>query len=277
MPAMPAMRDMPAGIASFRMYNATPAVTAAWQALFSRVFADLAWPVEVMPFAWPAPLPSLWQRPDLVCGFMCGLPFAQRIAPVVPLVAPVPSPASYGALPRYRSELLVRAGSGWQTVDDTFGHRFGWMARHSQSGYHAARQLLAPYAGQRDRLFSQSIGPLDTPMRALTALRERQIDVTALDSYFLDLVRRHEPALLDGVQTIAFTPWTPNPLLVASGELAASDRERLIEQLTSLHADESYAPLLDAVLVERFVQPDAPAYDGLAQAAATSGRYPEIH
>ena len=50
---------MAAGIASFRMYNATPAVTDAWHALFSRVFADLSWPVEVVPFAWPAPLPSL--------------------------------------------------------------------------------------------------------------------------------------------------------------------------------------------------------------------------
>lgn len=258
---------MAAGIAAFRMYNATPAVTEAWRALFSRVFDDLSWAVEVVPFAWPAPLPSLWQRPDLICGFMCGLPFAQGMAPVVPLVAPVPSPAAYRSLPRYRSELLVRAESGWQTVEDTFGHRFGWMARHSQSGYHAARQLLAPYASQRGALFSESIGPLDTPMRALAALRERQIDVTALDSYFLDLVRRHDPALLDGLQTIARTPWTPNPLLVASASLAASARELLIERLRGLRGDPSYAPLLDAVLVERFVRPELGAYELLAAKA----------
>ncbi|MCA3192004.1 PhnD/SsuA/transferrin family substrate-binding protein [Cupriavidus sp.] len=267
---------MAAGIASFRMYNATPAVTDAWHALFSRVFADLSWPVEVVPFAWPAPLPSLWQRSDLVCGFMCGLPFAQGMAPVAPLVAPVPSPAAYGGLPRYRSELLVRADSGWQTVEDTFGHRFGWMARHSQSGYHAARQLLAPFASKRGALFSESIGPLDTPIRALTALRERQIDVTALDSYFLDLVRRHEPALLDGLMTIAWTPWTPNPLLVASADLAESERERLIERLCGLHADGSYGALLDAVLVERFVRPEVGGYGGLVAGASGAERELEI-
>ncbi|WP_066740311.1 phosphate/phosphite/phosphonate ABC transporter substrate-binding protein [Cupriavidus sp. D384] len=267
---------MAAGIASFRMYNATPAVTGAWHALFSRVFADLSWPVDVVPFAWPAPLPSLWQRPDLVCGFMCGLPFAQGMAPVVPLVVPVPSPPAYDGLPRYRSELLVRAGSGWQTVEDTFGHRFGWMARHSQSGYHAARQLLAPFASERGALFSESIGPLDTPMRALTALRERQIDITALDSYFLDLVRRHEPGLLDGLQTIAWTPWTPNPLLVASGHLAATAREQLIARLCGLHEDDIYAPLLDAVLVGRFVRPVVKAYEALADRASGAGEDLEI-
>ncbi|GJG97887.1 phosphate/phosphite/phosphonate ABC transporter substrate-binding protein [Cupriavidus pauculus] len=267
---------MTAGIASFRMYNATPAVTAAWQALFTRVFADLAWPVEVVPFAWPAPLPSLWQRPDLVCGFMCGLPFAQGVAPVVPLVAPVPSPDAYGGQARYRSELLVRADSGWHKVEDTFDSRFGWMARHSQSGYHAARQLLAPYARERGALFAESVGPLDTPMRALTALRDRQIDVTALDSYFLDLVRRHDPALLEGLQTIACTPWTPNPLLVASATLPEAERDVLIERLCTLHGGPDYEPLLEAVLVERFDRPDVAAYRDLAAAAAQEDGYAEI-
>lgn len=267
---------MAAGIASFRMYNATPAVTAAWQALFARVFADLSWQVGIVPFAWPAPLPSLWERPDLVCGFMCGLPFSQGIAPVAPLVAPVPSPAAYGGQARYRSELLVRADRGWHKIEDTFGHRFGWMAQHSQSGYHAARHLLAPYARDRGALFSQSVGPLDTPMRALSALREGAIDVTALDSYFLDLVRRHEPALLEGLQTVATTPWTPNPLLVASTTLDPAEREQLVERLGSLHHESVYVPLLDAVLVERFVRPDPPAYAPLAQGAANGNGYPEI-
>ncbi|AZG17051.1 phosphate/phosphite/phosphonate ABC transporter substrate-binding protein [Cupriavidus pauculus] len=269
---------MAAGIASFRMYNATPAVAAAWQALFARVFADLSWPVAIVPHAWPAPLPELWQRPDLVCGFMCGLPFAQRVAPVVPLVAPVPSPAAYGGQPRYRSELLVRADAGWQRIDDTFGHRIGWMARHSQSGYHAARHLLAPSAQTHGApLFRASVGPLDTPMRALTALRDGEIDVTALDSYFLDLLRRHAPDRLDGLHTVACTPWTPNPLLVASTTLDDAARATLIDRLCGLHADAAYAPLLDAVLVARFVRPDPAAYAPLAVAAASNnGGYPEL-
>ncbi len=130
------------------MYNATPAVAEAWRRLFAQVFADLDWPVRVIPHAWPASLKALWQRRDLVCGFMCGLPFAEHVAPVVPLVAPVPAAEAYGGLPRYRSELLVRRECGWRSLPDTFGQRFGWMVPHSQSGYQAARLLLAPYAAE---------------------------------------------------------------------------------------------------------------------------------
>lgn len=267
---------MTAGIASFRMYNATPAVSAAWRALFDRVFAELDWQVEVIPHAWPAPLPSLWQRPDLVCGFMCGLPFAQGMAPVVPLVAPVPSPSAYDGQPRYRSELLARADRGWRSVEDAFGHRFGWMARHSQSGYEAARQMLAPLAATRGALFSASVGPLDTPMRALEALQAGTIDVTALDSYFLDLVRHHDPDRLAGLATIACTPWTPNPLLVASATLPDAAREPLIDRLCQLDRDERYADLLAGVQVRRFARPDVSAYRPLALAAADAAGYGEI-
>jgi len=267
---------MAGGVASFRMYNATPAVAEAWRNLFAQVFADLAWPVRVIPHAWPASLAALWQRRDLVCGFMCGLPYAQGVAPVVPLVAPVPSPAAYERLPRYRSELLVRGECGWRTLEDTFGYRLGWMVPHSQSGYQAARLLLARHAGEGRALYAASVGPLDTPARVLEALQGRQIDVTALDSYFLDLVRRHEPSWLAGLATIAVTPWTPNPLLVAADTLPAADRARLVDKLCGLHADARYAALLDAVLVLRFAVPDMDAYDTLPIAARSEPHYPEI-
>ncbi|RZT39172.1 phosphate/phosphite/phosphonate ABC transporter substrate-binding protein [Cupriavidus agavae] len=267
---------MAAGIASTRMYNATPAVAQAWHALLSRVFDDLGWTVEVIPHAWPAPLPALWQRPDLTCGFMCGLPFAQGMAPVVALAAPVPAPAGYAGHARYRSELLVRDASPLHTLEDLRGTRFGWMAQHSQSGYHAARRLLAPLAHGGKRLFAASIGPLDTPMRALSALRDGEIDVTALDSFFLDLLRLHDPAWLDGLRTVATTPWTPNPLLVASAGLPERARTDLVDWLGRLHERSDYAALLAAVAVNRFERPDLAAYARLASDAVQSLGYPEI-
>ncbi|RLK39284.1 phosphate/phosphite/phosphonate ABC transporter substrate-binding protein [Cupriavidus plantarum] len=259
---------MASGIASFRMYNATPAVAAAWRALFTQVFEDLRWPVEVIPHAWPAPLTDLWQRRDLVCGFMCGLPFVRGAAPVVPLVAPV----LHGHA-RYRSEVLVRAESGWRTMEDAFGSRFGWMAEHSQSGYHAARRALSSYAHTRETLFGASIGPLDTPARTLEALRTRQIDVTALDSFYLDLLRRHAPETLAGLQTIAVTPWTPNPLLVAAGDVPVADREALVSHLVAIGDAAAYRALLDDVCIDRFVVPDIASYGVLLDPVAD---YPAI-
>ncbi len=41
----------------------------------------------------PQPLEALWTRSDLGAVFMCGYPVALKMAPVVPLAAPIPRAA----------------------------------------------------------------------------------------------------------------------------------------------------------------------------------------
>jgi hypothetical protein len=126
---------------SFRMYNAGPRAAAAWRTLFGRVFADLALDIRIIEHGWPDPIDALWQRPDLCGAFMCGWPFVRSARAIQPIAAPVPSPPRYAGLPRYCSEFLVRADSGWTSLAQTFGHRFGWMAADSQSGFNAPPRL----------------------------------------------------------------------------------------------------------------------------------------
>jgi ABC-type phosphate/phosphonate transport system substrate-binding protein len=261
-------------VTSFRMYAAAPRAAQAWRALFERVFADARVTVDFIDHRWPEPIAELWAKPQLCCAFMCGWPFA-RSGAMQPIAAPVPSPPRYAGLPRYCSEFLVREASGWTSLGQAFGHRFGWMAEDSQSGFNAPRAHLAAFVTpQRPRLFSQSIGPLGSPMKALEALREKRVDAVALDSFFLDLCRHHEPERLAGLRCLATTPWTPIPLLVAAPGVAASVVSSLREHLASLHERLGYAPLLADVLLERFVAPDPGAYaalEDLARFAAGRG------
>jgi ABC-type phosphate/phosphonate transport system substrate-binding protein len=133
------------------------------------------------------------------------------------IAAPVPSPPRYRDLPRYCSEFLVRESSGWRTLEQTFGSRFGWMSDNSQSGFNAPRAHLAQLATpDRTRLYSEVRGPLGTPIKALQALHDEDVDVVAIDSFFLDLCRHHDPTKLAGIRCVATTVWTPIPLLVAA-------------------------------------------------------------
>lgn len=254
-------------ITSSRMYNAVPAAARAWRLLFERVFAETGAAVDFIEHRSPEPIAELWAKPDLCCAFMCGWPFA-RSGAMQPIAAPVPSPPRYAGLPRYRSEFLVREASGWTSLEETFGHRFGWMAEDSQSGFNAPRAQLATFVTpQRPRLFSESIGPLGSPMSALEALREERVDVVSLDSFFLDLCRHHEPERLAGLRCVATTPWTPIPLLVAAPGVETTVVSRLREHLTTLHEQPGYAPLLADVLLERFVEPDPESYAALEDMA----------
>lgn len=250
------------------MYNAVPAAARAWRALFDRVFATAGVEVEFIEHRWPQPIAELWARPGLCCAFMCGWPFV-RSGEMQAIAAPVPSPPRYAGLPRYCSEFLVREASGWRSLEDTFGHRIGWMAGDSQSGFNAPRARLARLVSpERPSLYAESIGPLGSPMKALEALHGGEVDVVALDSFFLDLCRHHEPARLEGVRCVAVTPWTPIPLLVAAPDVEQEVVIRLRAQLLALHGATSYAPLMAEVLLTGFMEPDIEAYSQLEAMAA---------
>ena len=247
-------------ITSFRMYNAVPRAAQAWRALFERVFAEAGVTIDVIEHQWPKPIAELWEEPELCCAFMCGWPFV-RSGRMQPIAAPVPSPTRYHGLPRYCSEFLVREESGWDSLEQTFGHRFGWMAADSQSGFNAPRAHLSRFVTPgRDALYGEVRGPLGAPMASLEALRKREVDVVALDSFFLDLCRWHEPARLEGLRCLDTTPWTPIPLLVAAPGVEPALVEQLRRHLLQIHDHASYRPLLSDVLLSRFVVPDAGAY-----------------
>jgi ABC-type phosphate/phosphonate transport system substrate-binding protein len=265
-------------ITSFRMYNAVPRAGQAWRALFERVFSDVGVDIRVIEHAAPDPIDALWKKPDLCCAFMCGWPFV-RSGAMQAIAAPVPTPPRYQDLPRYCSEFLVRESSGWRSLEQTFGHRFGWMAENSQSGFNAPRAHLARFATpDRPALYSEVRGPFGTPMKTLDALRNEEVDVVALDSFFLDLCRYHEPTRLSDIRCVATTAWTPIPLLVAAPSVDNDTIGRLQRRLLAIDRQASYAILLADVLLKRFVAPDVASYRELESQAsyAIATDYEEI-
>ena len=267
-------------IASTRMYDVAPAARAAWHALLDEAHARAGLRVRWIEHGWPTPIGELWDRPGLCPAFMCGWPFVQALRAgrrFVPVAAVVPAGPAYEGLPRYRSEFLVRAGTGWQTLQDAAASRYGWMVRDSQSGWNAPRAALARLA-PGGVFFAESKGPYGNPRGLLRALAKEEIDLTAVDGWYLDLLRQHDPAALAGLRPLACTPWTPNPLLVASHDVDAAAADRLSAVLLAMHADPQGAGLLRDAGVARCLAPDVESYQALIdmQAEAESAGYPEI-
>ena len=196
-----------------------------------------------------------------------------------PVAAPVPAPRRYEGLPRYCSEFLVREASGWTSLEQTFRHRFGWMAANSQSGFNAPRAHLSRFISPgRPNLYAEAPGPLGAPAQALAALIDGKVDVIALDSFYLDLLRQHAPERVEGVRCVATTAWTPIPLLVASPDVPSPVVERLRSHLIGLEQQPAYAALLAEAGVRGFAIPDAAAYRVLEDMAreATARGYENI-
>jgi hypothetical protein len=223
---------------SHRLYNATPRQAGARAALFTRLFEELDLQVETIAHAWPQPVADLWNRPGLCCAFMCGWP--------------VPAFAAYDGKARYRSEFLMREESGPTSLEQSFGQRYGWMVDDSQSGWNAPRAHLSQYLNDgRRALFATVHGPYGNPRGLLQALQNREIDVTALDSFYLDLLRADGAPELRGLATVAVTEWTLPPLLVAAADVEERIVDALRNKLVGLHDDATWHALRVSIRLPR--------------------------
>lgn len=241
-------------IACSRMYNAAAACRDAWAAIFERVSERSGVPLAVIDHPAPAPLEELWARDDMGCVFMCGWPFAMADPQPRLIAAPVPSPPRYGGEPVYFTDLVVRADSRFETLEDTFGGRLAWTVETSHSGFNAPRyHLLRFRTPERQVLYGATLGPLVSPVRALQSVVEGTADVAPLDSLFHDLLRLHAPERAAAIRVIDTTEAAPIPPLVASAGADPDACAGLTDALLEIHGDPSLRTALDTVMVERFV------------------------
>jgi ABC-type phosphate/phosphonate transport system substrate-binding protein len=249
-------------IACSRMYNVTPRVRQAWDSLFAWVSQASGVELEIIEHPAPARLDELWGRPDIGCVFMCGWPFSRSEPQPQLIAAPCPLGRRYDGKPRYFTDLIVRRDRGYQTLKDTFGGRIAWTADASHSGFNAPRHhLLAFRTSDQPDLYSESIGPLLTPIRSLASIVDSVADIAPMDSYALDLIRLHEPERISEIMVIDSTAAAPFPPLVASNNLASSALENLRRAFLIAGSEPTLIPLLATLSIGGFTAIKAEAYN----------------
>jgi ABC-type phosphate/phosphonate transport system substrate-binding protein len=251
-------------IGNARMYSVTAPVAQAWRALLALVAERAGVALPYVEHAAPAPISALWARPDCGCVFMCGYPYAS--APLMPhlLAAPVPALARYGGRPVYFSEFIVRADAPVHALAQTFGGRLACMLSESNSGYNAPRHYLMRLApAGKHALYRPAAWLTPTPRAVIDAVIAGHAEVGVVDSYVLDLLRCHEPALAAQLKTLDVTPAAPIPPLVASAQIDPRQAARVRAALLALHEDAAGAAVLAPLELARFAAVRPADYAGL--------------
>ncbi|MBI4628501.1 MAG: PhnD/SsuA/transferrin family substrate-binding protein [Candidatus Rokubacteria bacterium] len=247
-------------IASARMYEWTPSLSATWRRLLAWVAARARVDLEIVE-SRAVSLDQLWAREDMGCVFMCGYPYALRERRPELLCAPVPAPPRYGGKPVYVTDFIVREESGFRALEDTFGGRIAYSAEHSHSGYNAARyHLLRHRTAERPALFAEVKGPYVRQRAVIQAVLDGEADVAAIDGYGHDLLRRHDPAVAARLRAVATTAPAPSPPLVASPAMPPAERERLREALLAAHEAPELKPVLEDLLLLRLARVEDQAF-----------------
>jgi ABC-type phosphate/phosphonate transport system substrate-binding protein len=249
-----------------RMYAVTPAVEAAWCALLEHITHEAEVALDYLPYPAPQPLETLWSRPDLGAVLMCGYPIALKLAPVVPIAAPIPRAPWAEGRAVYRTDLIVREDAPYRMLEDTFGGRAGWTVTHSHSGFNALRHHLLPYrTPQRPALYREMVGNLVTARNVLDSVRAGRIDVGPLDAYWHLLIARHAPELTCGVRVLTSTEVAPTPAFVAAAGAPADMITRLRGAFLAARRRDWFGPLAELLLLEGFAEVSGQSFAPLLQ------------
>ena len=247
--------------ANMRMYGATAEVAALWAALAEWVSRASGVPLELIAHPPPAPIDTLWTRPDMGLVLMCGWPFQRAVPSPQIVAAAVPaSPIAEGRAV-YWTDMIVAAERPARTLADSFGGRIGYTVDGSHSGTNAPRHLLAAH-GSTDAqpLYRESVGPLITPAGAIEAVVRGRCDVAPLDGFFHLLIQKHDLERAATIRTVARTPVAPMPPFVAAPGVPPETVAALAEALCAAHLESEPAALLAALAIARFTVPDPADY-----------------
>jgi len=256
-------------VTNARMYSATPRVKSDWKVLLHWVLDKAALPWDVIDYDAPAPLSALWARDDLGVVMMCGLPYALRTPKPLIVAAPIPSPSRYGGKAVYFTDMVVRSGSPFQTLEDTFGGIAGYTLPDSMSGGVAFAHHLEQFrTADRPRLYKSTVGNLIHARGVIEALSKGAIDVGPLDSFYHDLLKHSDPAFAAQVRTVASTGPIPLPPLVATAVLKTEEVKRLREAFTATALAPDLTEVMERLLLAGFAFPEPADYDQVAAIAA---------
>jgi ABC-type phosphate/phosphonate transport system substrate-binding protein len=262
--------DPPQLVGNARMYSVERTTANAWRALLAWIADTAQVALRYVDHPPPAALETLWRRPDLGCTLMCGYPWATWNAArgPRPVILAAPVPCEPGGRAAYRTTLVARADSAIATLDDLRTRRFAYTTPQSQSGYQAVRALLADRVERpAARFFESTVGPLVTPRRVVHAVVTGEADAGPLDSYWLELLRKHEPDTAERLREVASTDWTPMPMFVAGGRVEPDVREQLARALVAAGSAHELTDVRSTLALSGFVRPDPRSYAVLAERA----------
>lgn len=258
------------------MYNVTPSIRDAYEALFETLVDVLRADGfrDAVELERDAPLPEVWKRPNLLLSQTCGYPYLTQLRDHVRLVATPAYDFPGCAGSDYSSAIVVRAESGLSVLADARGKRAAANDVHSNSGMNVLRHAVAPLA--RDGRFFSEVIWSGSHRSSLALVRSGQADIAAIDCVTLGYLARQDGASLAGLTVLAYS--APSPGLPFVAGAAVSEALLLAMQQGLQVPSTALADAMAALSIRAFDlrSEDAYARIGVLEAQAQACGYPQL-
>jgi ABC-type phosphate/phosphonate transport system substrate-binding protein len=178
--------------------------------------------------------------------------------------------------PTHRSFIVVASASTVKTVEDLRGGSFAVNAMDSNTGMNLPRHVFAKFA--RGAPFFRHVLVTGSHRASMEAVARGQAHAAAIDCVTFGLAAEYHPAAVAGLRIVAHTSSSPAIPFVTShltGERAVGALRRA---LLAFSTRNEFAPLRNALRIERIAAPAEGAYDVLLdyRAEAVALGYPSL-
>lgn len=208
---------------------------------------------------------------EVELGTICGSYYvswaAEQPPAVTLLAAPVMAGSRYGGRPVYFSDVVVRADSPFEVLEDLAEGRWAYNEPHSYSGKLVLHHEMA-LRGWGPSFFGSLVesGSHETSLSLVAA---GAVDAAAIDSVVLAAELRARPERAAAFRVL--TSWGPNPMppVVASRAVSPAWQARYRATLLAMHQDPAGRRILAAAGVAGFAPVEDADYDALRRLQAS--------
>lgn len=194
---------------------------------------------------------------------MCSPPLIWLGGKVEAVAAPILTSSDFAGQPLYTSEVVVRRGSTFQSLDDLKGSTWAINEPSSWSGYWVTLQRVRSWS------FFGNVVAAGFHQRALRMVAAGAVDGAAIDCHVLAVELHSHPELAEEIRVVeTLGPAPSQPVVVRSG-LPSGVKAKVTEQLLELRG-----ATLREFFVERFVP--APDYSSIAAVVGSKPSTPAL-
>ncbi|WP_296828151.1 phosphate/phosphite/phosphonate ABC transporter substrate-binding protein [uncultured Megasphaera sp.] len=171
----------------------------------------------------------------------------------------------------YQTYIITAADSDIRDFSQLRGRVFAFTDPLSYSGCLAVKFLLAQ-EGETPETFFNRFFYTHGHDKSLWSVANHLADAAGVDSQIYELMADTNPALAKEVRILDALPEAPTGPVVVRSDLDGAEKEELRHIFYTMHKDEDLAKAMKTIVIDRFIPPDAAAYDDFKRQYAAQKR-----
>ncbi|MCC5986142.1 MAG: PhnD/SsuA/transferrin family substrate-binding protein [Pararhodobacter sp.] len=233
-----------------------------WQLLEhlrSHLRAEMGRPIEFVQRRTYQEVTALLLMGDLDAAWLCGFPLLQNRERLAALALPL-----WQGAPLYRSRVITSAGRAAQDLGDLRGDIHAYSDPDSNSGHLVTLSELLRRQHRPEEFFARSFFTYGH-RNVVRAVARGLAQSGSVDGYVWDVMRRHEPELVDQTRIV----WESEdfgfpPIVVSRDALETAQSQRFLAALEAMPRTDAGQQALAMLQLDGFVLPEAHSFERIA-------------